>query len=83
MKLNYTPINTDTGKPLDDAALARMLRYWDGHWIFYGTQQVDAPNPEGNLRDFAIMLKAYHYTLSEELESMIPKPQKIPDGSVA
>lgn len=83
MKLEYTPTHIDTGKPLDEATLDRMLSRWDGYWIFYGTQHVDAPNPKGSKRDFAIMLKAYDYTLSDELESLIPPPEKIPEDAIA
>lgn len=83
MKLNYTPINTDTGKPLDDVALERMLMDWPGGCLLYGTQYVEAPNPKVNKRDMAVFLMRNHYTLSDELEAMIPKAEKIPDGAVA
>lgn len=83
MKLDYTPVHSQTGKPLTPERMRELIRDWPGYGIIYGTQTASAPNPSGSKRDMAILLCQHGYRLSEELASLLPDPDEIPDDAVA
>jgi hypothetical protein len=60
-----------------------MVRAWDGVGVLYGTQPVDAPDPLGNPRDFAVMLADAGFTLPDALAALLPPADPIPAGAVA
>lgn len=83
MKLDYTPISLRTGIQLSQERMRNLIRQWPGYGIIYGTQTVDAPDPENSKRDMAILLCQHEYSLSEDLLNLLPKADDVPDDAVA
>lgn len=83
MKLDYIPISLRTGTKLSQERIIELIEQWPGYGIIYGTQTVDAPDPSNSRRDMAILLCQHEYSLSDELASLLPEADDIPEDAVA
>lgn len=73
---------TITGK--DSDIIEVMIMTWEGIGIIYGTQTVDAPDPLGSYHDMGVMLASLGYWgLPEEIYSLFPPVEDIPEGAIA
>lgn len=78
----YDPV-ARTVSGVGSERVAAMIAAWDGYGILYGTQRIPAPDPLGNLSDFAVMLADADFDLPEDLAALLPPAEAIPDGAVA